>query len=120
MSPDYAITGKPVYLQITGDQTRQFDVPNPFGPPITIEATSRYVVDWGDGQPPTATTSTGGPWPSGDLTHAYATATEARTITVAQHWSATWRAGDQQGTLDTLRTDGALTFRVTQVQAVRN
>ena len=116
--PDYAITGKRVYLQIGGQRSQHFDVPDPLGPPVSIDATSEYVVDWGDGTVET-TTSSGGPWPDGDVTHVYTTTAEARTITVNQRWSATWRAGAQQGALDNLRTDARLTFRVTQVLAVR-
>lgn len=118
MSPDYAVTGKTVYLEIGGEQRKRFDVPNPVGPGIVIETTSRYVIDWGDGTT-TTTASQGGPWPHGDVTHVYTTSAATRTIRVSQQWSATWQAGGQQGALDTLRTDGALTFRVTQVQAVR-
>jgi hypothetical protein len=118
--PGYAITGKPVYLQIGGERTKHFDVPDPLGPPVSIDATADYVVDWGDGSPLQTTTSPGGPWPHGDLTHTYTTLNRHQTIRVAQRWSATWSAGDQRGTLDNLRTDGALTFEVTQVQAVRN
>jgi hypothetical protein len=118
MSPNYAVTGKAVYLQIDGERAKRFEVPDPFGPPIAIEATSRYVVDWGDGTVET-TTSSGGAWPDGDVTHVYTTSAESRTIRVAQQWSATWQAGPQQGVLTNLQTAGALTFRVTQVQAVR-
>jgi hypothetical protein len=118
MSPDYAVAGKRVYLQIGGERSKHFDVPDPLGLPIAIEATSHYVVDWGDGTLE-STTSTGGPWPDGDVTHVYTTARPAMTIRVAQEWSATWQAGDQQGGLDGLHTDGSMTFRVTEVQAVR-
>ncbi|MDQ1439230.1 MAG: hypothetical protein QOK43_2859 [Acidimicrobiaceae bacterium] len=117
--PDYAITGKPVYLEIEGDLSRHFDVPDPLGPPIAIDATSHYVVDWGDGTVQ-RTTSHGGPWPDGDLTHVYTTSHPGRVLRVTQEWSAAWRAGDQQGTLDMLQTQGGLTLPVTQVQAVRS
>lgn len=119
--PDYAIVGKRVYLQIVGPPTTAFDVPNPIGADIDIQATSRYAVDWGDGTPPTTTTSQGGPWPDGDLTHVYDTAHSAVTIRVTQQWSATWTAGPgTAGTLDDLRTVGELTIRVDQLQPVRN
>lgn len=118
--PGYAITGKPIYLQITSDQARHFDVPDPLGPPVAIEATSDYIVDWGDGTPPETTTSRGGAWPTGTLTHSYTTTNPTQPIRVAERWSATWSAGDQRGTLDNLRTESTLTFTVTQVQAVRN
>jgi hypothetical protein len=118
MQPGYAVTGKRVYLEIDSEATKHFDVPDALGPPVSIEATSTYVIDWGDGVIE-STTSRGGPWPHGDVTHVYTTSAAARTVTVTQQWSATWRAGGQQGALDNLRTGGSLTFRVTQVQAVR-
>jgi hypothetical protein len=119
IDPDYAVTGKRVYLQIAGERTKHFDVSDPLGPVIGIDATSTYVVDWGDGTSDT-TTSSGGPWPDGDVSHVYTTANPSQTITVAQQWSATWQAGGQQGALNGLRTDGSLTFRVVEVQAVRD
>jgi hypothetical protein len=119
--PDDAIVGKRVYLQIGGPPNMTFDVPNPLGVAIAIEATSRYVVDWGDGSPPTTTTSQGGPWPHGDVTHVYDTATPAATIRVTQHWSAAWTAGrGAAGTLENLQTIGELIIRVDQLQPVRN
>src|SRR5688572_13796794 len=69
--PGYAIVGKRVYLQLVGPARTTFDVANPIGTNIAIEATSRYVVDWGDGSPPVTTTNQGGPWPDGDVTHVY-------------------------------------------------
>lgn len=121
ITPDYAVAGKQVYLQITGAQSTTFHVDNPIGPAVDIDATSRYVVDWGDGTPPTTTTSQGGPWPDGDVTHVYDRATSAVTIRVTQRWSATWTAAaGPGGTLDDLRTGSTLTLRVEQVQPVRN
>lgn len=118
--PDYAVVGKRVYLQITGAPSRTFDVPNPIGPAVRIDATSRYVVDWGDGTI-TTTTSQGGPWPDGDVTHVYATAHTRVTIRVTQVWSATWTAGAAtRGRLGDLRTGGEVTISVQQVQPVRN
>lgn len=118
--PDYAVSGKRVYLTIKGPPTAAFQVPNPIGDDVGITATSRYTVDWGDGTPPTTTTSQGGPWPEGDLTHVYDSAGGSVTITVTQAWSATWSAGPTGGALDNLQTVGSLTLRVEQVQAVRN
>jgi hypothetical protein len=119
--PDYGIVGKRVYLQIAGPPAATFEVPNPIGVPVGIAATSRYVVDWGDGTPPTTTTGQGGPWPDGDVTHVYDTAHPAVTIRVTQQWSATWTAGATTGgTLENLRTEGELTIRVDQLQPVRN
>lgn len=120
VTPDYAITGKPVYLRIGGPPSATFHVDNPLGPAVDIAATSRYIVDWGDGSPPTTTTSQGGPWPDGDVTHVYDRSSKAVTITVTQAWSATWTAAPgEAGVLDNLQTVGTLTLRVEQLQAVR-
>lgn len=122
VTPDYAITGKTVYLRIGNPRTTTFAVANPLGPAVHINATSRYRIDWGDGTPPTTTTSQGGPWPHGDVTHVYDHAVpHGLTITVTQLWSATWTAGNGTGgSLDNLQTAGTLTLRVEQLQAVRN
>jgi hypothetical protein len=120
VTPDYAITGKTVYLRIGGAPTATFHVDNPLGPAVDIAATSRYIVDWGDGSAPTTTASQGGPWPDGDVTHVYDRAASTVTITVTQAWSATWTAGPGEGgALDNLRTGGSLSLRVEQLQAVR-
>lgn len=77
-----AITGQPGYLTIGGDRT----------PPVaclgqTIEAEARYVVHWGDGST-TETSSQGGEWPDGDLTHVYEIK-DNYTITVEAYWTGT-------------------------------
>jgi hypothetical protein len=116
-APGYAIAGKPIYLQIGGPTTQTLPVPNPIGAPITITTTSRYHIDWGDGTH-TTTTSQGGPYPHGDVTHTYSTAATV-TITVAQHWDATWTAGGAGGTLTGLQTDATLPLDIRQIQPVR-
>ena len=117
--PDYAITGKLVYLQISGPKVQHFDVDNPIGDDVAITATSKYVVDWGDGTT-TTTVSQGGPWPSGDVTHTYVDAVSSRTITVKQIWTGGWTAGAGRGDLADLQTTASLALSVTQLQAVRN
>lgn len=118
--PGYALTGKPVYLQIHGDPARSFDVDNPLGDDVAISADSTYEIDWGDHSPTRITTSQGGPWPDGDVTHTYTVVNSATTITVTQRWTASWRAGADGGQLDGLQTSATLTLPVTQLQAVRN
>lgn len=117
--PDYAITGKTMFLQITGPAQQRFQVDNPLGDDVTVTATSRYVVAWGDGTT-TTTSSQGGPWPDGDVTHTYTDVTPGALITVTQVWSAHWTAGSDAGDLADLRTAGTLTLPVTQLQAVTN
>lgn len=118
--PGFAITGKAVYLQIHGEPAKAFEVDNPLGDDVAITASSTYVVDWGDGSPPRTTTSRGGPWPSGDVTHVYTHTDPATTITVTQRWVATWAAGADGGVLQGLTTSATLTLAVSQLQAVRN
>lgn len=117
--PDFAVP-KPVCLQIHGEPAKTFHVDNPLGDDVAITATSSYEIDWGDGSPWQTTTSQGGPWPSGDVTHTYTHMAPAATITVTQRWTATWAAGATRGTLDGLRTATSLALPVTQLQAVRN
>ena len=117
--PGYAITGKRVYLQIGGPRTATFTVPNPLGPAVGIDVTSDYLVDWGDGTT-IITSSQGGPWPGGDVTHTYERTSPRTTIAVVQRWTAHWVAGDDQGPISGLRTEARRDLRVTEVQAVRN
>ena len=115
--PDYGIVGAKVYLQIGGENAKRFDVADPLGAPIAIDATSSYHVDWGDGSS-TDTSSHGGPYPDGDVTHVYTHDAPAITIRVTQGWTASWKSGAAGGTLPPLSTTGDLRFRVEQVQAV--
>jgi hypothetical protein len=120
--PDYAITGKPVYLEIAGAGTWTRMVDNPIGDDVVITATSEYVIDWGDPTYPTTdvTRSQGGPYPDGDVTHVYTHESERTEIRVAQRWTATWRAGAGSGVLSQLTTESApLVLQVRQLQAVR-
>jgi hypothetical protein len=120
-----AITGKKVYLQIHGPKTWSRTIDNPIGDDVVITATSDYVIDWGD---PTddashqhTTTSQGGPYPDGDVTHVYVEKADQVTITVTQRWTATWQAGTRTGTLSQLTTtaDPPITIEVRDLQAVR-
>jgi hypothetical protein len=73
VQPDFAVTGKPVYLQIAGANTWSRTIDNPIGDDVVITATSDYVIDWGDpayGKTDT-TNSRGGTYPNGDVTHVY-------------------------------------------------
>lgn len=120
--PDFAITGKPVYLEIGGAGTWTRTVDNPIGDDVVITATSEYVIDWGDPTYPTTdvTRSQGGPYPDGDVTHVYTHEAERTEIRVTQRWTATWRAGASSGVLSQLTTESQpLVLRVRQIQAVR-
>lgn len=116
--PDYAITGKRTYVS-TGDTNRPapWTKPTPFGT-LSITAVGTYTVQWGDGTTSGPYSTTGGPYPSGTITHTYDN-TGTVTITVTEQWHATWRIGAFHGTLGGLHTTGDIPgFVVRQLQAV--
>jgi hypothetical protein len=124
IEPDYAITGKKVFLQIHGPTTWTTTIDNPIGDDIKLSATSHYVVDWGDPTygDKTVTESQGGPWPEGDVTHVYTHTSKRTLIRVTQRWTATWEtAAASGGVLPELTTEAPpLELEVRQLQAVRD
>jgi hypothetical protein len=118
--PGKAHTGREAFLEIGGQQTGSWFF-QAFGFPITINATSTYDVDWGEGTIDRGVTSQGGPWPDGDIRHVY-TIANTYTVTINQHWTARWSIGGAGGTIaNVLRTIGTIDpFPVHQVQAVRD
>lgn len=78
----------------------------PAGTRMTIDATPTYVWDWGDGSEPYETTSTGGPHPTGDVTHVYRHH-GARTVTLTTRWSATFTVVTALGTFGPFDVPGA-------------
>ncbi len=122
IAPGKAITGLRAFLEIGGPRTRTQTF-NVFGYDLTITATaSSYDVDWGDGSSSRNLTSSGGPWPNGDVRHVFTTQ-GAYTVRVLERWTGTWSlAGGGGGSVDgTLSSEGRIdAFPVVQVQAVRN
>jgi len=122
IAPGKAITGLRAFLEIGGPRTKTQTF-NVFGYALTITATtSGYDVDWGDGSWSRNLTSSGGPWPKGDVRHVYTTQ-GTYTVRVIEHWTGTWSlASGGGGSVDgTLSSEGRIdAFPVVQVQAVRN
>jgi hypothetical protein len=118
IAPGRAITGMYAYLETRGTTTHTYTEPNtPFGP-LTIVATGRYYVDWGDGTRTGPHAGEGQPWPDGDIKHEYINI-GAYDIVVTERWTATWSFGSESGVLDELRTVGTIEdFPVQQIQAV--
>ncbi len=106
------------YLETRGSTTHTYTDPNtPFGP-LTIVATGKYYVDWGDGTRTGPHPDEGGPWPDGRITHEYIHIGEYDVV-VTERWTATWSFGSESGVLDELRTVGRIDdFPVQQIQAV--
>ncbi|HET9076526.1 MAG TPA: hypothetical protein VFN68_06315 [Acidimicrobiales bacterium] len=119
--PGYAITGKDAYLVTKGttDPPPYID-DTPLGP-LTVTATGRYLVNWGDVHQPGWAgpyASEGQPWPNGRITHVYDYASTV-TVTVQEEWTAVWHLAGASGTLGGLRTTATIpSFRVEQLQAV--
>lgn len=120
IAPGYMLAGKLAYLEAGSQPTARFEHPTPLGL-LVIDATSKLVVDWGDGSGPDGPhAGPGAPWPNGTITHSWTTA-RTYDIQVVQKWTASWALGADKGTLDGLETRGLIdNFEVRQLQAVRN
>jgi hypothetical protein len=118
IAPGRAITGLLAYLETRGTTTHTYTEPNtPFGP-LTVTATGKYYVDWGDGTRSGPHSREGKAWPEGEITHEYINV-GVYDVVVTERWTATWNFGGESGTLDELRTVGTIEdFPVQQIQAV--
>ncbi len=117
IAPGWGITGKAAYLETHGERQHEYARDTPFGP-LTLAATGRYHVDWGDGETTGPYDVEGGAWPDGQITHTYIN-TGHYNLVVTEEWTSTWHLGDESGDLDGLATEGTLdNFRVEQIQAV--
>ncbi|MHB8465024.1 MAG: hypothetical protein ACYDH6_18465 [Acidimicrobiales bacterium] len=113
VAPGYAVTGLTAYLEIAAASTWT----TTFANTIDVACTrTGFDVDWGDGSPVEQTTSTGGPYPAGDVTHAYQEATPALVVTVAEHWVCQWSGGGGRGTLRGLSSTTTLDLEVREIQ----
>jgi hypothetical protein len=117
VEPGKALAGLRAYLEIGGEVPATETLGTPIGP-LTFTMTPRYVVTWGDGET-TSTSSQGGPYPDGDITHVYRDAGPV-TITVDAYWRATWTLAGQSGSLPELAapTSGSLDLVIEERQAV--
>lgn len=118
--PGYGLAGETAYLETGGSNGQYFADPTGAGT-LDIAATGTFWVDWGDGTPLAGPySSTGGPWPNGDITHTWDNAGHY-TVTVYETWHAVWHLGGQGGALGGLRTVGTIPgFEVRQLVSVRN
>jgi hypothetical protein len=117
VDPGKALAGLRAYLEIGGEVPATQTIQTPIGP-ATFVMTPRYVVSWGDGET-TSTSSQGGPYPDGDVTHVYQVA-EDLTLTVDAYWRTTWTLAGQGGDLPELAvpTSGSLDLTIEERQAV--
>ncbi|MCU4184573.1 hypothetical protein K6U06_09390, partial [Acidiferrimicrobium sp. IK] len=118
LPPGYAITGKPAYLVTNGTtQPPPWTNPTPLGP-LTITAHGTYTINWGDHTTTGPYTTEGLPYPHGTITHTYDN-TGHPTITITEHWTATWTLATNHGTLQQLQTTAQIpNLPIQQIQAV--
>ena len=118
VAPGYAVTGLTAYLQIAAHSPWAAAFADPIrADTISVSCTGTgFDVDWGDGTR-TSTTSPGGPYPTGDVTHAYQQASTGAPLGVTEHWSCAWsdRVGDA-GTIAGLASVGHLTLEIREIQ----
>jgi hypothetical protein len=118
IAPGHAVTGLTAFLQIASHSpwTATFSDPIRNDTISASCAATGYDIDWGDGDR-TATTSTGGPYPNGDVTHVYQYAALQVTVGVTEHWSCAWsdQVGDS-GTIGGLSSAGTLPLEVREIQ----
>ncbi len=115
------MTGLPAYLVTNGTVApRPYQRETPLGP-LYISAHGSYLIDWGDGTPPTWTgpyQQEGRPYPNGNIVHTYDNVGTV-TVTVQEIWTATWRLGAASGQLTALRTIGTIPhFTIKQIQSI--
>jgi len=119
--PGYAVTGLPAYLEIQTPTPWTVNIPDPIWTD-TIAVGCVHVafdVDWGDDSPPLHTTSLGGPFPDGDVSHAYQTAGTGRTLSVTEQWRCQWSDPlGHQGVIDDLHSTGRLPLEVREIQSL--
>ena len=121
IDPDgQALTGMPAYLEIQGDRTlgHEAELPAPFSTTVTFEASATYDVAWGDGASSGPFTSTGGPYPDGDITHTYTDTGDVEVVVTAQ-WTGTWSVGEFSGELPLIERAHSLPLEIDELQAVR-
>ncbi|MFN2608833.1 MAG: hypothetical protein ABR511_13245, partial [Acidimicrobiales bacterium] len=117
IAPGWGITGKDAYVETRGRLTDSFTAPTPIGT-LTMAATGRYTVDWGDGTTTGPYDVEGGPWPDGEISHVYENVGHYRVV-VTEDWSSTWSLAGASGQFGALSTTGAIDdFRVEQLQVV--
>ncbi|GAC1593959.1 MAG: hypothetical protein NVS3B21_15530 [Acidimicrobiales bacterium] len=118
--PGHAVTGLTAYLEISTPSPWTVAIPDPIrNSTISVSCGhTSFDVDWGDGTPPTHTTSTGGPYPSGDVNHDYQEASSSDTIVVTEHWGCRWSTPTGAGgQLTGLRSAGRLQLEVREIQS---
>ena len=120
VAPGHAVTGLTAYLEIHSPDPWAVAIADPIRHDAIAISCGHvgFDVDWGDQGAPTHTTSAGGPYPDGDVTHAYQWASPDDTLAVTEHWSCAWSdpLGDA-GAINGLVSAAQLPLEVREIQA---
>ena len=120
VQPGYAVAGLTAYLEINTPSPLTLAIPDPVRHDTISISCGHTVFDvnWGDGSPIQQTSSTGGPYPNGDVNHMYQQAAPSYTIAVTEHWTCRWSDPlGNGGTLTGLRSAGQLPIEVREIQS---
>jgi len=88
----HALIGVPAYFWSDTDPTFTTAV-NILGVPVSVFLKPAFVWSFGDGTPSQSLSDRGGPYPHGDVTHAYRAAGNY-TATLSVSWAGTWAANN--------------------------
>ena len=118
VQPGYAVTGLTAYLQITTPTGLHFTFPGFRNAVVMTCSWDHFDVNWGDGTDDPHVTSTGGPWPDGDVTHVYQQASPSDDLHVTEYWTCPWT--DQLGAAGVLhlQTANDLPLEIREIQVV--
>ena len=119
--PDWALTGMPTYLEIGAAAEYDRTLTGELLPvAVTVSGHATYRVDWGDGTI-TEHTSSGGPYPDGDVVRTYADASDEDVeITVTPVWQLEWSAAGLTMPLEIVLEPATYQLPVREMQAVRS
>jgi hypothetical protein len=118
VQPGYAVTGLRAYLQIGTPDNRPFTFQGFENAVSMLCSWTSFDVAWGDGTVDNGVSSTGGPWPNGDVTHVYQQASPQDDLMVTEHWSCPWHDQIGGAGLLALETQGDLPLEVREIQTV--
>lgn len=104
LDPPFALVGLKAFLSSGASLSDHLDTETAIGE-VTADATGVLNVDFGDGSPSLTTTSLGGPFPSGNITHTW-TATGCYVVTVTENWTVSYHTPNGGGTITGLSTIG--------------
>ncbi|MDA8196962.1 MAG: hypothetical protein M0019_07140 [Actinomycetota bacterium] len=104
--PPFSLVSLNAYLSTGASVSDHLDTTTPIGR-VTADASGTLTIDFGDGTTPITTTSTGGPYPNGNIVHAW-TSTGCYRVTVTENWSVNYTTPNGSGSISGITTFGEI------------